>query len=224
MALVIASCTTRNAESERENMLQARASIQLPENCLQFDSVGIGMNFDDARIIVLTDSDFNNVDIKNLNEDSVIEFQHNFYLHDGGVTGFKGKINEFSGKVESIVMSSLDSGYDYPHRLMGTFLKVAQTYKEKYGYEPAPHEYAPNSYTTGREYTWSKNDQKVIVSFEVETLHPDNGKTLYTGRLQIMYVDEPLRQQHFAAKNRKQEEQVRNRTEQARRNTANQNI
>lgn len=224
IALIIASCATKNNESAQENLSMARSNISLPENCLQFDSVGVGMKFDDARIIVLTDSDFTQVEIRELNGDSVIEFQHNFYLQDGGVTGFRGKINEYNDSVESIVLSSLDSGYDYPHRLMGTFLNVALTYKEKYGIEPPCRDYNPNSSTSCREYTWRKGKQKVTVSFETETLHPDNAKILYTGKLQIMYVDDSLRQQHISDINKKQELKKKQILDEARRNTANQNI
>ena len=197
--LVAISCANNNHNNDnnRAQMLELRSQIQLPDSCLQFDSIGLGMKFRDAKVIVATDSDFCEVREFTQGEDSVIEFKHNFYLYDGDVTGFTGKIIEYQDSVEKIELMSMSSGYDFPIREQGIFLKVAKTYAEKYGYEPAMNQHDINPNTKLYEYSWKKEYNVVTVSFEVETLHTESGKLLYTGKVSIKYLDEVLNRERL---------------------------
>lgn len=216
--------TNSSSENQERELLAQRAKIKLPEGCLQFDSIGLGMSFRDALIVVLTDSDFCEVREFTQSEDSVIGFEHNFYLSDGDVTGFTGKIIEYNDSVEKIELYSVSAGYDFPIHEQGTFLKVAKTYADKYGYEPAMMQSNPNSYTKRYEYTWRTGYDIVTVSFELEALHPDNGKVIYTGRTSITYLDEDLNQKRLEENRQRRAREAQQKIDENKEKIENQNI
>ena len=192
LALCAVSCVNSfpsSQEKEQKALFEARKNIQLPDSCLQFDSIGLGMKFSEAKIIVKSDSDFSEVRECEFRGDSVLEFKHIFHCYNGEDIGLSGKVIEYNDSVETIVLESLSVSYDYPVYEHGRFLHIAKTYADKYEYEPKANEYSVDTYTTRTEYGWRKVDDTVIVMFDLEKVKSNRGGYVYTGRTCVRYLD-----------------------------------
>lgn len=208
--LGLVACVESNSNSGNSasaDYIEARKSVQLPDSCLQFDSVALGMKFKDAEIIVKSDSDFADVRTLTQGSDSVIEFKHNLLLEDGTYLGLTGQVIDYNGLVERISLKSISNGFDYPVREEGNFYKVALLYAHKYGYEPQRVSYQTSRYTTITYYEWEKFNDNVRVSFELSAVTVENG-TMHTGTIEISYLDKGINNQRRA--NQEQIDSVRN--------------